>query len=74
MRAMGKRFLFGIAGALGLQSAVAATTLEYAAPEFLDGPVVANSLLGTTYAYRAREAFEPTSLQITVVNIIAIID
>lgn len=43
--------------------------LNYEAPDFLDGPVVANSMLGTTYAYRARDIYDPTTLQITVVTL-----
>jgi len=61
--------MFGAICAFGLQHAVAETTLDYAAPEFLDGPVVANSMLGTTYAYRASDMYDPTTLQITVVRL-----
>ena len=35
----------------------------------LAGPVIANSMLGTTYAYRARDIYDPTTLQITVVRL-----
>lgn len=47
----------------------AATPLHFEAPEFLDGPIVANTMFGTTYAYRASDIFQPTSLQITIVNL-----
>ena len=55
--------------AFGLRAVAAEPILAYEAPPFLDGPVVANSLLGTTYAYRSRNVFEPTALQITVVRL-----
>ena len=48
---------------------LAEVKLNYEAPDFLDGPVVANSMLGTTYAYRARDIYDPTTLQITVVKL-----
>lgn len=62
--------LFGIAVCiLATQCAFAEPKLEYSAPEFLDGPIVANSMLGTTYAYRSRDVYDPTTLQITVVTL-----
>ena len=69
MRAMGKRLICGAICAFGLQIALADSGLDYIAPDFLEGPVVANSMLGTTYAYRARDIYEPTALQITVVRL-----
>ncbi|MGR9093001.1 MAG: hypothetical protein ACU85U_20710, partial [Gammaproteobacteria bacterium] len=44
-------------------------SVDYRAPKFLSGPVVANSFTGTTYAYRAREPGKPTALQITIVEL-----
>ena len=49
--------------------AVAAVSVDYHAPKFLEGPVVANSFTGTTYAYRSREPGRPTALQITIVEL-----
>ena len=69
MRAMFKRLMCGAIGVLGFRIVLAVSPLNYAAPEFLEGPIVANSMLGTTYAYRARDIYEPTSLQITVVRL-----
>ena len=46
-----------------------AVSVDYRAPKFLSGPVVANSFTGTTYAYRAREPGKPTALQITIVEL-----
>ena len=69
MHAMLKRLMCGAICAFGFQIALADVTLDYAAPDFLEGPVVANSMLGTTYAYRARNIYEPTTLQITVVRL-----
>ena len=63
------KLLIGAACAVTIQSAIADTTLDYAAPDFLEGPVVASSMLGTTYAYRARDVYDPTTLQITVVKL-----
>ena len=47
----------------------AAGSLEFDPPAFLRGPIVANSLMGTTYAYRARDIYDPIKLQITVVKL-----
>lgn len=69
MHAMLKRLVCGAIGAFGVPLALAVSALEYAAPDFLEGPVVANSMLGTTYAYRARDIYAPTTLQITVVRL-----
>jgi hypothetical protein len=66
---MSKWFACIIAFNIAAQPILAATSLDYEAPPFLDGPVVANSMLGTTYAYRARDIYDPTTLQITVVNL-----
>ncbi|MGR8950060.1 MAG: hypothetical protein ACU84Q_18610 [Gammaproteobacteria bacterium] len=46
-----------------------AVSVDYSAPKFLEGPVVANSFTGTTYAYRSREPSKPTALQITIVEL-----
>ena len=46
-----------------------AVSVDYRAPNFLSGPVVANSFTGTTYAYRSREPGKPTALQITIVEL-----
>lgn len=48
---------------------VFAISVQYKAPVFLEGPVVANSYSGTTYAYRAKEPGSPIALQITVVKL-----
>lgn len=69
MRAMLKRLMCGAICACCFQIVLAESRLGYTAPEFLEGPVVANSMLGTTYAYRARDIYEPTTLQITVVRL-----
>jgi len=61
------RLLVGCACIVALQCVGAELKLEYQPPDFLEGPVVANSMLGTTYAYRASELSAPTTLQITVV-------
>ena len=63
------RLLVGVACTLTLQYVSAEVMLEYQPPDFLEGPVVANSMLGTTYAYRASELSETTTLQITVVTL-----
>lgn len=55
--------------AFALPSAVSAISVEYKAPVFLEGPVVANSYSGTTYAYRSKEPGRPIALQITVVKL-----
>ena len=57
----------GAACAAAFNCCLAEVKLNYAAPDFLEGPIVANSMLGTTYAYRARDIYDPTTLQITVV-------
>ena len=49
--------------------ATSAVSVDYSAPKFLEGPVVANSFTGTTYAYRSREPSRPTALQITIVEL-----
>jgi hypothetical protein len=64
-----KRLMCGAICAFGLQVTLADAALDYTAPDFLEGPVVANSMLGTTYAYRARDIYKPTTLQITVVRL-----
>ncbi|MEM7467304.1 MAG: hypothetical protein AAF387_10515 [Pseudomonadota bacterium] len=46
-----------------------AVSVNYSAPTFLEGPVVANSYTGTTYAYRSREPDKPTALHITIVEL-----
>jgi hypothetical protein len=66
---MKSKLFVGAACAAALQWACAETKLDYEAPAFLAGPVVANSMLGTTYAYRARDIYDPTALQITVVTL-----
>lgn len=66
---MNWRLFLGAAFGAALQAASADMNLAYEAPEFLDGPVVASSMLGTTYAYRARDVYDPTALQITVVTL-----
>lgn len=59
-----------LALAIGIVSLNAsAVSVEYSAPNFLSGPVVANSFTGTTYAYRSREPNKPTALQITIVEL-----
>lgn len=55
--------------AIDLPHALAEVRLNYEPPEFLDGPVVENSILGTTFAYRARDIHDPTTLQITIVTL-----
>lgn len=54
---------------VAFQCVLAEMKLDYSAPDFLEGPVVANSMLGTTYAYRARNIYDPTILQITIVRL-----
>jgi hypothetical protein len=63
------RLAIAVTCALALQCVIADVTLKFEAPDFLEGPVVANSMLGTTYAYRARDIYDPTALQITVVTL-----
>ena len=61
---------FGLALASSLLSIqVQAVSVDYHAPHFLAGPVVANSFTGTTYAYRSREPDKPIALQITIVEL-----
>ncbi len=55
--------------ALTFSATVSAISVEYKAPIFLEGPVVANSYSGTTYAYRSKEPGRPIALQITVVKL-----
>ena len=55
--------------AFAMNAVVAEVVLDYTPPEFLDVPVVANSMLGTTYAYRSEDVYEATTLQITVVTL-----
>jgi hypothetical protein len=50
-------------------NAQAEIKLQFEPPDFLDEPVVANSMLGTTYAYRAGDLHASTTLQITVVQL-----
>ncbi|MFT4583360.1 MAG: hypothetical protein ACI915_002347 [Gammaproteobacteria bacterium] len=50
-------------------SAEAEIKLRFVPPDFLDEPVVANSMLGTTYAYRTGDPHGSTTLQITVVTL-----
>ena len=59
----------GIVCTVALQCVFAEVKLQYEAPEFLEGPVVAKSMLAITYAYRARDIVDPTALQITVVTL-----
>jgi hypothetical protein len=59
--------LLTIVWAIDLPHAFAEVRLNYEPPEFLDGPVVENSMLGTTFAYRARDIYDTTTLQITIV-------
>jgi len=66
---MNCRLAVGLACAAALQCVFADINLDYEAPDFLEGPVVANSMLGTTYAYRGRDVHDPTTLQITVVTL-----
>ncbi|MDA0824369.1 MAG: hypothetical protein O3C28_18380 [Proteobacteria bacterium] len=49
--------------------AQAENKLQFVPPDFLNKPVVANSMLGRTYAYRAGDLQASTSLQITVVTL-----
>lgn len=63
------KLFISVACAIAFQPVFAEVTLNYAAPDFLAGPVIANSMLGTTYAYRARDIYDPTTLQITVVTL-----
>ncbi len=63
------RLLISAACVVAFQCVSAEVKLDYAAPDFLEGPVIANSMLGTTYAYRARDIYDPTTLQITVVRL-----
>jgi hypothetical protein len=71
---MYRRYLQAITLALLVQSllfapSAFAVSVQYKAPVFLEGPVVANSFSGTTYAYRSREPGQTTALQITVVKL-----
>ncbi len=66
---MSWRIYVGIACSAALQFVSADVGLLYQAPQFMEGPVVASSMLGTTYAYRARDIYDPTALQITVVTL-----
>lgn len=63
------KVIISVACAVAFNCCIADVKLNYAAPDFLDEPVVANSMLGTTYAYRARDIDNPTTLQITVVTL-----
>lgn len=54
---------------LAFSAGVWAISVDYKAPVFLAGPVVANSYSGTTYAYRSKEPGRPIALQITVVKL-----
>ena len=69
MHSMAPRLLVVAIALLAMPVSRAALTLAYEAPDFLDGPIVANSMFGTTYAYRARSIHDPTALQITVVKL-----
>lgn len=63
------RLLWSVITLLAMNNAGAEVVVEYTPPEFLDKPVVANSMLGTTYAYRAQDVYQSTTLQITVVTL-----
>jgi hypothetical protein len=52
-----------------LLNAHAESKLKFVPPDFLNEPVVATSMLGTTYAYRAGDLDGSTTLQITVVTL-----
>lgn len=55
--------------AVSLGSAAADGNGPLALPAFLEGPHIAHSALGTTYAYRGRAPHASSALQITVVDV-----
>ncbi len=63
------KFLWMAITVLGTSAAGAEVKLEYTPPDFLDNAMIANSMLGTTYAYRAQDVYQSTTLHITVVTL-----
>jgi hypothetical protein len=66
---MANKLIGAAFAAFAMNAVVAEVVLDYTPPEFLNVPVVANSMLGTTYAYRSEDVYEATTLQITVVTL-----
>lgn len=66
---MRRLLLLTIVWAINFPHALAEVRLNYAPPEFLDGPAVENSMLGITFAYRASDVHGPTTLEITIVTL-----